>query len=527
MQKVEDYITEIESDQLAALAQQGRDNFFFFARAILGFDKICEKIHLPLCKTLQDYDNKRRVMIILPRDWFKTTIASIAYAVWRAVKDPNIRILIVQNTFTNACSRLHAIGELFKKCALLRTCYSEVLPDRDCVWKNEAKCLRRSGAFSEPTFSAAGTGTQVTGRHFDLIIEDDTVAPDKDSISGVLQQPTEAEIEKAIGWHRLAHPLLIHPSESQIVVIGTRWVEGDLLQWIEENEPDYNIVSRSMQEDEHGNSDEEGAPTWPERYDEDVIRQLRVALGPYMYSALMLNNPTSPALQVFRREWIIEFSGELPTQLLYATAVDPAGFESEATSDPDFNVILTIGVDAKTGTVYIVHYDRERMSPGQVINKIFDHHRAYAPIKTVVEANAYQNTLRYWVQQRQRHENVYFMIEPITSIRSKEERIRGLQPFFAGRKMRVRSDMAALQTELTTFPRGKHDDVIDALSMLLPFITSVVKKAKVTYKQKLNPNSAFQIINELRSQRRKRNLFSNQIGLRRDLILLEKRPFSN
>lgn len=517
MQQVDEYITEIERGQLVALAQQGRDNFFFFARAILGFDKICEKIHLPLCKTLQGYDVNRRIMIILPRDWFKTTIASIAYAIWRAVKDPNIRILIVQNTFTNACSRLHAIGELFKKCSLLRACYPEILPDKDCVWKNEAKCLRRTGAFSEPTFSAAGTGTQVTGRHFDLIIEDDTVAPDKDNISGVLQQPTEAEIEKAIGWHRLAHPLLIHPLESQIVVIGTRWVEGDLLQWIEENEPDYIIVSRAAQEDEHGNSDEEGEPVWPERYNMDVIRQLRNALGPYMYSALFLNNPTSPALQVFKRDWIIEWSGELPTQLLYATAVDPAGFESEATSDPDYNVVLTIGVDSKKGVVYIVHYDRDRMSPGQVIDKIFDHHRAYAPIKTVVESNSYQNTLRFWIQQRQRHENVYFMIEPIKSIHSKEERIRGLQPFFAGRKMRMRSDMAALQTELTTFPRGKHDDVIDALSLLLPFITSAVKKASITYRRKYEPNSAALAIEELQGRSKKKNLFSNRIGLRRDL----------
>jgi predicted phage terminase large subunit-like protein len=524
MQQIEEHITEIENDQLAVLAQQGKDNFFFFARAILGFDKLCEKIHLPLCETLQDEVN-RRVMIILPRDWFKTTIGSIAYPVWRAVRDPNVRILIVQNTFTNACSRLHAIGELFKKCALLRACYPELLPDRDCVWKNEAKCLKRTGAYSEPTFSAAGTGTQVTGRHFDLIIEDDTVAPDKDNISGVLQQPTEAEIEKAIGWHRLAHPLLIHPLESQIVVIGTRWVEGDLLQWIEENEPDYNIVSRAAQEDEHGNSDEEGTPVWPERYNMAVIRQLRNALGPYMYSALFLNNPTSPALQVFRRDWITEFSGELPTQLIYATAVDPAGFESDSTTDPDYNVILTIGVDCDKGIVYVVYYDRERMNPGQVINKIFDHQHAYSPIKIVIESNAYQNTLRYWVQQRQKHENTYFMIEPIKSIRSKDERIRGLQPFFAGRKIRLRADMAALQTELTTYPRGKHDDVIDALSMLLPFITSCFRKAKITYKQKANPHSAFQIITEMRKNSRKKNLFSNQIGLRRDLEPIQRRVY--
>ena len=101
--------------------------------------------------------------------------------------------------------------------------------------------LNRTIAEPEGTFEAAGVGTAVISRHFDLVIEDDTVSPAKDSLTGVMQQPTKAEIEKAIGWHRLVHPLLLHPSRSQILVIGTRWADKDLIGWILESHKNYQL----------------------------------------------------------------------------------------------------------------------------------------------------------------------------------------------------------------------------------------------------------------------------------------------
>lgn len=508
---------QLEEDELAKIAKKGRENFFFFARGILGFNKVCKKIHLPLCEKLEDHEHETRLMILLPRDWFKTTLASIAYPLWRAINNPEIRILVVQNTYTNACAKLLAIKQLVEKNQLFRLCYKELLPDSSCVWKSDKLTFKREGAYPEGTFEAAGTGTQVVSRHYDVIIEDDTVAPDKDSMTGVLMQPTKAEIEKAIGWHRLAHPLLIEPLESQILVIGTRWVEGDLLQWVEENEKDYTIITRSVRENEKGQSDEFGALTWPERYNEKVLNQLKIGLGPYMYSALFLNLPLASGTQVFKKDWI-NYYKETPPGCIKATAVDPAASDSDSSSNPDFNVVLTISVEPFSGRIYVEYYDHERMDVGKLVNCIFNHNRTFQPLKVYIEANAYQRTLIYWINQRQFASDTYFQVEPVISTRSKEERIRGLQPFFASNRIFIKNDMNELETELLSFPRGKHDDLIDALSMLLAFVIEVRKKIQHSYERKYVKNSGALILEELRKRHKRKKSFIDNIGLGKDLI---------
>ena len=58
--------------------------------------------------------------------------------------------------------------------------------------------------------------------------------------------------------------------------------------------------------------------------------------------------------------------------------------------------------------------------------------------------------------------------------RSKDERIRGLQPLYFNGKVFHRSSLINnryLEDELMRFPRAKHDDVVDALSYTLDFFT--------------------------------------------------------
>ena len=145
----------------------------------------------------------------------------------------------------------------------------------------------------EGTFEAAGSGTDITSRHYDVVIEDDTVAPKKDKISGLVKQPTQNEIEKAIGFHKLVHPLLVHPTKSQIVVVGTRWAVRDLLGWLDVNAPEYFTINRKAREG--------GVAIW-DRFNEDVLNELERVMGPYMYAMLLENTPTASINQVFKRE---------------------------------------------------------------------------------------------------------------------------------------------------------------------------------------------------------------------------------
>ncbi len=509
---------KLKDASVETLARKGRESLFFLTRAILRFDKMTKEIHSPICDTLMEYQDNKRLLVMLPRDWYKTTLVSICYSIWRAINDPEIRILVVQNTYTNAVAKLAAIKQIFEKNEIFRACYPEILPTTKSTWSREALCVNRKGTFPEATFEAAGTSTAVVSRHYDVIIEDDTVAPDFDNITGALMQPTQAEIEKCIGWHKLAHPLLIEPALSQIIVVGTRWVEGDLLDWVIQHEPQYTIISRSVREDEKGLSHPQGKIVWTEtddgvpKFNEEVLNQLEAALGPYMYSALYLNLPTSAADMLFKPAWI-NYYAELPQGLLFCTSQDPSSGDANLTSDPDYDSIMTTAINPKNGHIYVVHYNRERMDPGQQVSVLFDHYRAYKPMRYYLEAISYQRTLAYWIRKKMNHENVFFPIEEVRSHKaSKVDRIRGLQPYFAAHRVFIRADMQELENELLCFPHGRHDDIVDSLSMQLPFWSEVVEEVKPKYDHKYLPGSAAFLIDSIRKRFKKPSIFPNDIG---------------
>lgn len=505
----------LDSATINKIREKGKDSFFFFARAILGNKDLDKDIHRPICLKLQNFRKSRRVIVILPRDWFKSTICSIAYPIWRAIKNPNVRILVTQNTFSNACKKLQSIKMIFEKNELFRYLYPEILPTDCGPWSKECLTVNRTAAHPEGTFEAAGTGTAVTSRHYDLIIEDDTVSPEKAALKGELQQPTQLEIEKAIGWHRVAYPLLLHPTRSQRLVVGTRWAVNDLIGWILKNSPEFELMTRSAREN--------GKAVW-DRFDDEVLTQLEAKAGPYMFKALYLNEPTDALNQVFKRNWI-RYYQTLPkskSKLLYCTSVDPAAEDIDGTSDPDYNVVVTTCLNVIDGHIYVTKIDRRRMNPGELVDAIMAHNREFHPLVVKIEGIAYQRTLCYWLQKRMDKLGEQFYVQAIKSHGSfsKEDRIRAVQPFFNAGFVHITTAMEELERELLSFPRGAHDDILDALSMQVDFWTEEADARKEEVEEKLlnNPLSGASIIEELVERSTRLHRYPADIGNMRDRI---------
>ncbi len=471
-----------------------------------------------MCKALENYNNNTRLMVTFPRSWFKSTICSVAYPIWRAVNNPNIRLLIVQNSYSNACKKLGAIKSIFEKNKLFKALYPEILPPTGNTWKNECLTVNRIASHPEGTFEAAGVGTATTSRHYDEIIEDDTIAPKKDDMTGIIQQPTQADIEKAIGWHRNCYPLLIHPLKSRIIVVGTRWAEGDLQGWIMNNQPEFLHMSRYIYENDKGEParPESGGHTIWSRYNDEVAQELERAEGPYMFACLYMNQPTAAINQVFKREWIRYYDSiAKERELFYVTSVDLASAKKEESSDPDYTVVVTSAVVPSENKVYVVHYTRGRLDPGETVNAIFDHVRVYKPMEVIVESIGYQRTINYWVRKRMSQSNMYFYIKELTGLQgSKVERVRGLQPYFAEERILIKSTHNELEQELLAFPKGQHDDLADALSMQVGFWYDITESHRLEEEKQVmqNPFSADAIIDELQQRVVRVNSYPFDVG---------------
>jgi len=269
------------------IRKRADESLFFFAKAILGYDWLDPVVHGPICKALEN-DEIQDIKVIIPRGWLKSTLCSISYPMWKVAKNPQTRILLCQNSFNNACKKLEEIRGHFASNPMLRAIYPELFPAQ---WdRKDSFCVNRQLPVPEGSFEVAGTRTKVISRHYNEIIEDDLVAPDLDelNVSGIV--PSLTDIEQAIGWHAAATALYVNYKTHKNVVVMTRWAERDMSSWIDENQPYYWHYQRASRETD-GKADPNGEVVWPDRFDADTLDKIKASIGPYLFSALYMNNP--------------------------------------------------------------------------------------------------------------------------------------------------------------------------------------------------------------------------------------------
>src|SRR5438128_1635832 len=154
-----------------------------------------------------------RFLLLAPRRHAKSTWLSINYVLWRIVKTPNIRILLVSNTDLQARAFVRVVKQLIEQH------YPSLIPSGREKWAETAIAVKRDAILKEPTLSAVGVNGPIISRRQDLIICDDVV----DSENAASEQLRE----KVYDWfHKVLIPTL-EPT-GQIIIIGTPFGPDDL-----------------------------------------------------------------------------------------------------------------------------------------------------------------------------------------------------------------------------------------------------------------------------------------------------------
>ena len=155
--------------------------------------------------------------------------------------------------------------------------------------------------------------------------------------------------------------------------------------------------------------------------------------------------------------------------------VDPSYTDPRSTGQySDFAGMVLVGMDFQRD-LYVRHIVRKKMTYSEIIDEIFNLYtntfqHLQRNMKIVLEVIG-TKSLSYEMANEQRRRNTWL---PITEIKSrsenKEERIRGLAPFFEyGHIFLIREcpQIDELVLELLQFPTGRHDDIIDPLATVL------------------------------------------------------------
>jgi len=192
-------------------------SLYSFAKKCLGYKDMCPGSHLPMCHVLEGPSPQK--LLAVPRGTFKSSIGVVAYAIWRLIKNPNLRIMIDSEVYTNSKNFLREIKAHLKSEPFIAL-YGDM---EGPVWtETEITVKTRTIIKKESSITCSGIGAIKTGQHYDLIICDD-LSSQKNTLN-----PDVAA--KVIDHYRL-YTSLLDPG-SEIVVIGTRYSENDIIGFI-------------------------------------------------------------------------------------------------------------------------------------------------------------------------------------------------------------------------------------------------------------------------------------------------------
>lgn len=208
---------------------------------------------------------------------------------------------------------------------------------------------------------------------------------------------------------------------------------------------------------------EDGSLYFPQKLTHEFLDQAKRTMGSYIFANQYLNEIIPAGAAPFKKEWL-KYYDSIPERHYTFCAIDPAISESDSA---DYTGICVVSLDVE-GTWYLRLAKRERLNPTALINQIFEIHRIYKPMSIGIEDVAYQRALIHFVGEEMRKRG---MVLPVTPIKqgpdaSKEMRILSLAPRFEWSRILIARGLNDFELEYGQFPRSKHDDLLDSLSMI-------------------------------------------------------------
>lgn len=405
--------------------------------------------------------------ILWPRGHLKTSMITIGKSIQHVLKDPNVRILIANQVWDISRKMLSEIKEHLDAKSELPKIFGEFKSE---LWNQDVITIRqRTRALKEPTIATTGVEAEQTGGHFDVIFLDD--------LTGLQNSQTPEQREKVKRFRRSMINLL-EPG-GKLYELGTRWHLDDTFSEIFEKEKEYyDIMIRQVVEDgkiifpsKFNLRFDSVRKTWTPTSDHcmDYIQHLKKSMTPAEFSAQYMNSPIDEENQLFKPAYFHYFDRR-PDRLYVSMTIDPAISEKQSA---DYFAITVTGMDEKYD-IYVLDRIRGHWSVAQAIDNIFSMYNKWRPSVVGMETIAFQKAIKQWLENSMRERNIHFPVEELkrNTNESKEFRIKALEPFYREGKVFHAAWMKGgdLEEELLTFPKGKHDDLIDSLASHLALL---------------------------------------------------------
>jgi hypothetical protein len=242
------------------------------------------------------------------------------------------------------------------------------------------------------------------------------------------------------------------------------------------------------------------------RLDKAALAKLETDLGSYHFSGQYMQEPVPLGGGDFKEEWIQYYAnGSIkPKTMNLVILVDPAGGEEmnkKKRKLSDWSFFDVVGL-APDNNFYWLDGIRDKLNPTERVETLFMLHRKWndlcgKPAKVGYEKYGMMTDTHY-IKERQKQDSYHFPIVELGGPMGKEERIRRLIPDMQNGRWYFPENMIYIdvegrrfdlveefKNEMRTFPRARHDDMLDGKSRIYePELSMTFPRPKVSMVEK-------------------------------------------
>ena len=436
------------------------DRFFLLTRILGRADANNEWVYRQ-CRMVES--GRSGWLDLWAREHYKTTIITFAGSIQSICQNPEVTIGIFSFSRPIAKAFMFQIMQELMINKWLLWAFDDVFYARPKSqsprWSLDhgMQVIRQTNP-NEQTIEAWGMiDAQPTSKHFQIRIYNDVVTQEAVDTPGAIKKVTER-------W-RLSQNLGRKG--------GEQWYEGTLFH----HEETYKVIAETkvVRPRVFPATDDQTEMGKPMFLTKKQLDEKRMLMGPYVFSAQMLLQPTALMTHNFSRDWLRFYEEINPWSMNRYLLFDPSKGRDK---DSDYTAGLVIGL-APDKNYYILDMVRDRLPLTARAILLFNWHAKWKPLGVGYEQYGMQSDIEHF-KDRMTRENYRFHITEIKGNVKKESRIERLVPLFENSRIylpkslvRTNSDykqvdivQAFIEEEYAPWPMGGHDDVIDDLARI-------------------------------------------------------------
>lgn len=335
-------------------------------------------------------------------------------------------------------------------------------------------------------YYGVGAGVGIAGYRADLGVIDDPFGSREDAFSETIRR-------KRWDWYLDDFSARLKPNAKR-VIMHTRWHEEDIagrvLQQIADGKTRGKAITiPAVAEGDDALGRKAGEYLWDEpggyNYG-SYLRQRQKETSPMMWSALYQQRPAPEEGDYFKDNWLRPYDKAPPLDTLRVYGASDYAVTADG---GDYTVHIVVGLDPE-GRPWLLDLWRGQTDSAVWIDAWCDLVKQWKPFEWGEEAGQIRSAVGPFIERRARERNVFVYRRQIPSKADKAVRAQSVRGLMATRGLMVPHNapwFPAFRSELLSFPAGKYDDQVDALSLVGQLLDTALDGMKLEDDED-NPN---------------------------------------